>query len=104
MFYKFEGFNPANGWPTRKKLEELARQLDMELTVVVPPYWRDERGVLAVAAEERLARVLLDLADKLPVERFDMTRVTANQPALPVDEVLVKIPARIFTGKRHRVL
>ncbi len=30
----------------QKKLEELARFDDMELTVVVPPYWRDERGVL----------------------------------------------------------
>jgi glycosyltransferase involved in cell wall biosynthesis len=28
------------------KLEELARQPDLELTVVVPPYWRDERGVI----------------------------------------------------------
>jgi glycosyltransferase involved in cell wall biosynthesis len=30
----------------QKKLEELARQPEMELTVVVPPYWRDERGTL----------------------------------------------------------
>ncbi len=30
----------------QKKLEELARFNDVELTVVVPPYWRDERGVL----------------------------------------------------------
>ncbi|HFD39690.1 MAG TPA: glycosyltransferase family 4 protein [Anaerolineae bacterium] len=30
----------------QKKLEELARQPDMELTVIVPPFWRDERGVL----------------------------------------------------------
>jgi glycosyltransferase involved in cell wall biosynthesis len=29
----------------QKKLEELARQPDMELTVIVPPYWRDERGI-----------------------------------------------------------
>jgi glycosyltransferase involved in cell wall biosynthesis len=29
----------------QKKLEELALLPDMELTVVVPPYWRDERGV-----------------------------------------------------------
>jgi glycosyltransferase involved in cell wall biosynthesis len=29
----------------QKKLEELARFPDVELTVVVPPYWRDERGV-----------------------------------------------------------
>lgn len=28
------------------KLEELAKQSDLELTVVVPPFWRDERGVL----------------------------------------------------------
>lgn len=28
----------------QKKLEELARLPDMDLTVVVPPYWRDERG------------------------------------------------------------
>lgn len=27
------------------KLEELARHPDLELTVVVPPYWRDERGI-----------------------------------------------------------
>ncbi|MCR4407857.1 MAG: glycosyltransferase family 4 protein [Anaerolineae bacterium] len=30
----------------QRKLEELARLPDMELTVVVPPYWRDERGVI----------------------------------------------------------
>jgi glycosyltransferase involved in cell wall biosynthesis len=30
----------------QKKLEELARLPDMELTVVVPPYWQDERGTL----------------------------------------------------------
>ncbi len=29
----------------QKKLEELARLPEMDLTVVVPPYWRDERGV-----------------------------------------------------------
>ncbi len=29
----------------QKKLEELARFPDLDLTVVVPPYWRDERGV-----------------------------------------------------------
>lgn len=28
------------------KLEELARHPDVELTVVVPPFWRDERGVM----------------------------------------------------------
>jgi glycosyltransferase involved in cell wall biosynthesis len=28
------------------KLEELAKFPDVELTVVVPPYWRDERGVM----------------------------------------------------------
>jgi glycosyltransferase involved in cell wall biosynthesis len=28
----------------QKKLEELARLPDMELTVAVPPFWRDERG------------------------------------------------------------
>jgi glycosyltransferase involved in cell wall biosynthesis len=30
----------------QKKLEELARLPKIELTVVVPPYWRDERGVI----------------------------------------------------------
>ncbi|HSR30171.1 MAG TPA: glycosyltransferase [Anaerolineae bacterium] len=30
----------------QKKLEELARLPRMHLTVVVPPYWRDERGTL----------------------------------------------------------
>jgi glycosyltransferase involved in cell wall biosynthesis len=30
----------------QKKLEELARLPEMELTVVVPPRWRDERGTL----------------------------------------------------------
>lgn len=29
----------------QKKLEELARLPELELTVVVPPYWRDERGI-----------------------------------------------------------
>jgi glycosyltransferase involved in cell wall biosynthesis len=30
----------------QKKLEELACFNDVELTVIVPPYWRDERGVM----------------------------------------------------------
>ena len=30
----------------QKKLEEIAKLPDVELTVVVPPYWRDERGVM----------------------------------------------------------
>jgi glycosyltransferase involved in cell wall biosynthesis len=30
----------------QKKLEELARFDDVDLTVIVPPYWRDERGVM----------------------------------------------------------
>ncbi len=30
----------------QRKLEELARLPGVELTVVVPPYWRDERGVI----------------------------------------------------------
>lgn len=30
----------------QKKLEELARLPEMKLTVIVPPYWRDERGTL----------------------------------------------------------
>jgi glycosyltransferase involved in cell wall biosynthesis len=30
----------------QKKLEELARLPGVDLTVVVPPYWRDERGVV----------------------------------------------------------
>lgn len=29
----------------QSKLEELAKQSDLELFVVVPPYWRDERGI-----------------------------------------------------------
>ena len=35
----------------QKKLEELAKLPDMELTAVVPPYWRDEQG--AVELERR---------------------------------------------------
>jgi glycosyltransferase involved in cell wall biosynthesis len=35
----------------QKKLEELARFPDVELTVVVPPYWRDERGVTRLERE-----------------------------------------------------
>ncbi len=30
----------------QKKLEELARLPGMDLTVIVPPYWRDERGTM----------------------------------------------------------
>ncbi|MFQ6014992.1 MAG: glycosyltransferase [Anaerolineae bacterium] len=30
----------------QRKLEELAKFPDVELTVIVPPYWRDERGVM----------------------------------------------------------
>jgi len=35
----------------QKKLEELASLPDVELTVVVPPYWRDERGVMRLERE-----------------------------------------------------
>ena len=35
----------------QKKLEELARLPDVELTVVVPHYWRDERGVMRLERE-----------------------------------------------------
>ncbi len=35
----------------QKKLEELAKFSDVELTVVVPPYWRDERGVIRLERE-----------------------------------------------------
>lgn len=35
----------------QKKLEELARFPDVELTVVVPHYWRDERGVIRLERE-----------------------------------------------------
>ncbi len=35
----------------QKKLEEMARLPDLELTVVVPPYWRDERGTLELERE-----------------------------------------------------
>jgi glycosyltransferase involved in cell wall biosynthesis len=35
----------------QKKLEELARFPDVELTVVVPPYWCDERGVMRLERE-----------------------------------------------------
>ena len=35
----------------QKKLEELAKFSDVELTVVVPPYWRDERGVMRLERE-----------------------------------------------------
>ena len=32
----------------QRKLEEIARHDDIELTVAVPPSWRDERGALAL--------------------------------------------------------
>ena len=32
----------------QKKLEELAAFPDLDLTVVVPPYWKDERGALTL--------------------------------------------------------
>ena len=35
----------------QKKLEELARFPDVKLTVVVPHYWRDERGVMRLERE-----------------------------------------------------
>ena len=35
----------------QKKLEEIARFPDVELTVVVPHYWRDERGVMRLERE-----------------------------------------------------
>lgn len=38
----------------QSKLEALARHRDLELTVVVPPFWRDERGMLPL--ERRYTR------------------------------------------------
>jgi glycosyltransferase involved in cell wall biosynthesis len=35
----------------QRKLEELATLPEMELTVVVPPYWRDERGLVELERE-----------------------------------------------------
>lgn len=35
----------------QKKLEEIAKFPDVEFTVVVPPYWRDERGVIRLEWE-----------------------------------------------------
>lgn len=35
----------------QKKLEEIANLPDVKLTVVVPPYWRDERGVTRLERE-----------------------------------------------------
>ncbi len=35
----------------QRKLEELAKFPEVELTVVVPPYWRDERGVIPLERE-----------------------------------------------------
>ncbi len=32
----------------QRKLEEIARHADIELTVAVPPFWRDERGKIAL--------------------------------------------------------
>ncbi len=35
----------------QRKLEELAAEPDIDLTVIVPPYWKDERGVLPLERE-----------------------------------------------------
>lgn len=35
----------------QRKLEELAEFDDVELTVIVPPFWRDERGVMSLERE-----------------------------------------------------
>jgi len=41
------------------KLEELARLPEMELTVVVPPYWRDEQGVVELERQHTVGYDLL---------------------------------------------
>ncbi|MBN1137353.1 MAG: glycosyltransferase [Anaerolineae bacterium] len=41
------------------KLEELARMPEMELTVVVPPYWRDEQGVVELERQHTAGYDLL---------------------------------------------
>jgi len=41
------------------KLEAIAKQSDIELTVVVPPFWRDERGVLALERAHTTGYTLL---------------------------------------------
>jgi glycosyltransferase involved in cell wall biosynthesis len=43
----------------QKKLEELARLPDMDLTVVVPPYWRDERGMIALEQQHTVGYELV---------------------------------------------
>ena len=35
----------------QRKLEELAALPDIDLTVIVPPSWRDERGTIALERE-----------------------------------------------------
>ncbi len=41
------------------KLEELARLPDIELTVVVPPFWRDERGIIPLERSHTSGYALL---------------------------------------------
>lgn len=43
----------------QKKLEELARLPEIELTVVVPSYWRDERGVLQLERQHTIGYELV---------------------------------------------
>ena len=43
----------------QRKLEELARLPELELTVIVPPYWRDERGI--VELERLVGRQAMEL-------------------------------------------
>jgi glycosyltransferase involved in cell wall biosynthesis len=43
----------------QKKLEELAKFSDLELTVVVPPYWKDERGITPLEREHTQGYELL---------------------------------------------
>jgi glycosyltransferase involved in cell wall biosynthesis len=43
----------------QKKLEELARLPEMELTVIVPPYWLDERGRLVLERQHTTGYDLL---------------------------------------------
>ncbi|MGC9335378.1 MAG: glycosyl transferase family 1, partial [Anaerolineae bacterium] len=43
----------------QRKLEELAAQPGMELTVVVPPYWRDEWGRIELERQHTTGYELL---------------------------------------------
>ena len=70
----------------QKKLEELSRMPEMALTVVVPPYWRDDRGVIDLERQytpDLLSKTGIEMQMKMAIESHGLDdQFVAGHPDL----------------------